>query len=107
MGAANARRVFASARIFDAEEAVRLNILARVVWPDDLDTAIEAEVKPYLSCAPGAVAEAKALIRTLSPMPAQADIEASIAALVTRWESPEAASGINAFFAKEKPDWAR
>ncbi|WP_022705421.1 crotonase/enoyl-CoA hydratase family protein [Pseudorhodobacter ferrugineus] len=107
MGAAHARRVFASARIFDADEAVQLGLLARVVWPGDLDAAIQAEVKPYLSCAPGAVAEAKALIRTLQPMPTAADIEASIAALVTRWESPEATLGINAFFTKEKPDWAQ
>jgi methylglutaconyl-CoA hydratase len=107
MGAANARRVFASARIFDADEAVTLGLLARTVWPDDLDAAVEAEVKPYLSCAPGAVAEAKALIRALSPMPSETDINLSIAALVTRWESPEAAAGINAFFAKQKPEWAK
>jgi len=107
MGAANARRVFASARIFGADEAVQLNLLARSVAADDLDAAIEAEVTPYLSCAPGAVAEAKALIRTLQPLPTDADIEASIAALVTRWESPEALAGITAFFAKAKPDWAR
>ncbi len=107
MGAANARRVFASARIFGADEAVQLNLLARIAPIGEMDGAIEAEVAPYLSCAPGAVAEAKALIRTLQPLPTDADIEASIAALVTRWESPEAAAGINAFFAKEKPDWAR
>lgn len=107
MGAAKARRVFGSARIFDADEAVQLNLLSRIAWPDDLDAAIEAEVKPYLSCAPGAVAEAKALIRILAPMPNETQIEASIAALVTRWESPEAENGINAFFAKQKPNWAQ
>ena len=106
MGSAKARQVFGSARIFDAQEAERLNLLARVVEPQDLDAAIEAEVKPYLSCAPGAVAEAKALIRMLSPMPDAAQIEASIAALVTRWESPESAEGISAFFSKTKPAWA-
>lgn len=107
MGAAKARRVFASARIFDAEEALRLDLLARVVWAEELDAAIEVEVKPYLSCAPGAVAEAKALIRRLSPMPTPEDIEASIAALVTRWESEESQIGISAFFAKQKPGWAQ
>ena len=107
MGAANARRVFASARIFGADEAVQLNLLACIVTANDLDAAIEAEVTPYLSCAPGAIAEAKALIRALEPMPTEADIEASIAALVTRWESHEAVAGIHAFFAKEKPEWAR
>ncbi|QCO54955.1 crotonase/enoyl-CoA hydratase family protein [Pseudorhodobacter turbinis] len=105
MGAAKARRVFASARLFDAQEAVQLDLLARVVAPEDLDAAVEAEVKPYLSCAPGAVAEAKALIATLSPTTGTEQIEASIAALVTRWESPESAEGVAAFFAKEKPGW--
>lgn len=107
MGEAKARRVFASARIFDSEEAVRLGLLTRLVEAEDLDAGIEAEVRPYLSCAPGAVAEAKALIRRLSPMPNKDDIETSIAALVTRWESEEAQIGINAFFAKQKPDWAQ
>ncbi|WP_323007594.1 crotonase/enoyl-CoA hydratase family protein [Pseudorhodobacter sp.] len=107
MGAAKARRVFASARLFDADEALRLDLLARVVPAAALDGAVEAEVTPYLSCAPGAVAEAKALIRALSPMPDAGQIEASIAALVTRWESPEAAEGITAFFAKGKPGWAK
>ena len=105
MGAAKARRVFGSARLFDADEAVRLDLLARAVAPDALDSAVEAEVSPYLSCAPGAVAEAKALIRTLSPMPDAAQIDASIDALVARWESPESAEGIAAFFAKSKPGW--
>jgi len=106
MGEAMARRVFFSARLFDATEAVRLGLLARVVDAGDLDAAVEAEVLPYLSCAPGAVAEAKALIRMLSPAPDAAQIEASIAALVTRWESPETAEGIAAFFDKRRPDWA-
>ncbi|MDN5787748.1 crotonase/enoyl-CoA hydratase family protein [Pseudorhodobacter sp.] len=107
MGEAMARRVFFSARLFDADEAVRLGLLAHVVAPDDLETAVEAEVMPYLACAPGAVAEAKALIRMLSPMPDTAQIEASITALVTRWESDETAEGIAAFFAKTKPGWVR
>jgi hypothetical protein len=37
MGEAMARRVFMSARLFDAEEAVRLGLLARAVAPEDLD----------------------------------------------------------------------
>lgn len=107
MGAAKARRVFGSARIFDAPEAMRLDLLAQVVPPDALDAAIEAEVTPYLSCAPGAVAAAKALIRTLSPAPDASQIDASIAALLARWDSPESTEGIAAFFAKTKPGWVR
>lgn len=107
MGEAMARRVFFSARRFDAAEAVRLGLLARAEKPADLDAAVEAEVVPYLSCAPGAVAEAKALVRRFGPVIDTAAIEHSIAALVTRWESEEADEGISAFFAREKPRWIR
>ncbi len=107
MGESMARRVFMSSRLFDAEEAMRLNLVARVVAPQELDAAVEAEVVPYLSCAPGAVASAKAQARALGPKIDAETIEASIAGLVTRWESPEAVEGIAAFFEKRKPAWAR
>lgn len=106
MGEAMARRVFMSARLFGAEEAVTLGLLARAVAPDDLDAAVEAEVAPYLACAPGAVAEAKALTRRFGPKIDEAAISASIAALVERWESDEAKEGIAAFFDRRKPVWA-
>jgi methylglutaconyl-CoA hydratase len=105
MGAAKARRVFMSSRLFGAEEAHDLNLLARVVAPEDLDAAIEAEVLPYLSCAPGAVADAKALVRSLGPQIDSTVIDATIGALVARWESPEAIEGISAFFEKRAPGW--
>jgi len=105
MGEARARRVFMSARLFGADEARDLGLLARVVAPEALETAIEAEVTPYLSCAPGAVAEAKALVRRLGPKIDEGTIAETIAALVARWESPEAAEGIAAFFDKRKPAW--
>ncbi len=105
MGEARARRVFMSARLFDAAEAVELGLLARSVPADSLDAAVEAEVAPYLNCAPGAVAEAKSLVRALGPKIDKSTIDSTISALVTRWESPEAAEGITAFFEKKRPSW--
>jgi len=105
MGAARARRVFMSARLFDAEEAVDLGVLARVVAPDALDAAVEAEVAPYLACAPRAVAAAKRLVRELAPPIDDAVIAHTIAALSERWSDPESAEGVAAFFDKRKPDW--
>ncbi|WP_170445039.1 crotonase/enoyl-CoA hydratase family protein [Ruegeria arenilitoris] len=105
MGEARARRVFMSARLFDAAEAVELGLLARDVPADELDAAIEAEVQPYLSCAPGAVASAKALVRDLGPRIDAAVIDHTIRALVDRWETDEAHEGISAFFDKRKPSW--
>ncbi|MBK5928901.1 crotonase/enoyl-CoA hydratase family protein [Rhodobaculum claviforme] len=106
MGEAMARRVFMSARRFTAEEGVRLGLLADAVAPDALDEAVAAEVAPYLAAAPGAVAEAKALVRRLGPPIDAAAIAESIEALVRCWESPESAEGIAAFFERRPPSWS-
>lgn len=107
MGAAQARRVFMSARRFDTFEAKELGLLAKVVSAEALDDAIEAEVVPYLSCAPGAVADSKALIRALSKPINQEVIDHTVAALAARWESPESLEGISAFFDKRPPNWIK
>ncbi|MDU8910545.1 crotonase/enoyl-CoA hydratase family protein [Aestuariicoccus sp. MJ-SS9] len=106
MGVARARQVFMNARIFGAEEAVALGLLTRAVPAETLDAAVEAEVAPYLACAPGAVAAAKALLRQLGGGVGQAQVDLAIDALAERWESDEAAEGIAAFFDKRKPGWA-
>lgn len=105
MGEGRARRVFMSARLFGAAEAVDLGLLARAVPMGDLDAAIEAEVTPYLSCAPGAVAAAKKLARELGPRIDDKVVAHTIAALAERWETDEAAEGIGAFFDKRKAAW--
>jgi methylglutaconyl-CoA hydratase len=105
MGEAKARRVFMSAGLFGAEEAKTLDLLAKVVAQDALDAAIEAEVLPYLSCAPGAVAAAKALARSLGPAITPEVIDATIERLVACWEGEETSEGIAAFFEKRKPRW--
>ena len=105
MGAAKARRVFFSGRRFDAKEAVDLGLLAKAVDADELDDAVEVEIGAYLEAAPGAVAEAKALVRRLGGGVTEAEVAASVSALVARWESSEAQDGIAAFFDKRNPSW--
>ncbi len=106
MGEGRARRVFMSARMFDAEEAATLGLVSRVVELADLDTAIEAEVLPYLSTAPGAVSAAKSLARALGPRIDAAVIDDSITRLADIWEGEEARSGIQAFLDKRPPPWS-
>lgn len=105
MGEARARRVFFSARIFGACEAVDLGLAAQSVSPGDLDAAIEAEIRPFLQAAPQAVAAAKAQCRALGPRIDDRVIEDSIDRLVAVWEGDEAPEGISAFFEKRKPRW--
>jgi len=105
MGEARARRVFMSSRIFEAEEAVALGVLAQVVEPEALDAAVEVEVAAYLKCAPGAVADAKALARSLGPVIDDTVIEMTVQSLVDRWEGDEIREGISAFFEKRDASW--
>jgi methylglutaconyl-CoA hydratase len=106
MGEGKARRVFMSARLFDAAEARDLDLVARVVAAEELDAAVEREVKPYLAAAPGAVARAKALARSLGTPITEPVIAATIERLADCWEDPEAHEGISAFFDKRKPAWS-
>ena len=107
LGEANARRVFMSARIFDAKEAVQLGLVAKAVSDDDLETAIEAEVLPYLSVAPGAVGAAKQLALALQSRIDQAAIDDSVRRLADVWETDEAAAGIDAFLNRTQPPWSK
>lgn len=107
MGEARARRVFMSGRLFDAAEAVELGLLAKTVPADQLMAAVEAEIAPYMACAPGAVAAAKQLTRDLGPRLDAATVDHTIQALVDRWEGDEASEGISAFFEKRKAAWVK
>jgi len=101
-----ARRVFMSSRMFGGLEAVELGLLAKSVSPDTLDEAIEAEIKPYLSVAPGAVGKAKKVARMLGPVIDESIMLRSATALADCWEEAEAQEGISAFLEKKKPGWA-
>ncbi|MGX9353766.1 crotonase/enoyl-CoA hydratase family protein [Roseobacteraceae bacterium S113] len=105
MGPGAARRVLMSARLFGADEALSLGLVSRVEAPDALEAAVEAEVVPYLACAPGAVAETKALLRALGHGVSDEDMALASAALAARWQSEEAQDGIAAFFDKRPAPW--
>ena len=105
MGEARARRVFMSARLFEAGEAKELGLLSRVVLAEALDTAIEREVVPYLTASPAAVASSKALARSMGPVIDEAVIEQTVSRLADTWETPDAREGIAAFFERRKPNW--
>ncbi len=106
MGEGMARRVFMSARLFAAQEAQRLGLVAEVAADAEAaETALAKQVEPYFSTAPGAVAAAKALARRLGPKIDESVIDDSIKALADVWETDEATQGIAAFFAKQSPPW--
>ncbi|WP_273791973.1 crotonase/enoyl-CoA hydratase family protein [Brucella anthropi] len=107
IGQANALRTFTSARPFGAEEAQRIGLVHEVVEAEHLDAAVEAEIKPYFSTAPAAVAASKRLVHALGAPIDEAVIDMTLTRLADIWETPEAAEGIAAFFAKKSPSWKR
>ena len=105
MGEGKARQVFMSGNRFDGRGAVTLGLLAKAVSADELDSAIEAEILPYLSTAPGAVQRAKRLARSLGPTIDEAVMLDTAKQLADCWENSEAQEGISAFLNKQKPSW--
>lgn len=105
LGAPAARRLMLPAHRFDAAEALSLGLLSRVVPPPALADAIEQEVQGLLACAPGAIADTKALLRALGAAVDPRAAEISIRALIARWETEEARQGIRAFFDRSDPPW--
>ena len=84
-----------------------LGLASRAVPPEELDTAIEAEIAPYLTAAPGAVAASKALLMRLGRPIDNATIAMTASALADQWESAEAAAGIAAFFDRRPAPWTQ
>ncbi len=105
-GPSVARRLFMTARVFSAEEAAAFGLVSAVCDLDELDRAVGEEADRYLSCAPGAIADAKALAQSYGPALDESSVAEHARRLVDRWDSSESAEGIAAFFEGRKPEWA-
>ena len=106
LGVPNARRIMLNAHKLDGITAGRMGLLDDVVSTnEELDAAVEREVTAALLCAPGAVANAKELIRFVSTHHAQENLQYTASALADAWATAEIREGIDAFFNKRKPNW--
>lgn len=105
MGEGAARQVFMNAIMFDCERACQLGLVSFSVEPDKLDEVVQEQAKAFLECAPGAVADAKALCQHLARSVDSSQLEYTAEKLADRWETTEAEEGIACFFARTKPGW--
>lgn len=99
VGLAVARDLLLSARRFDAAEAQRLGVLARVVPHDELATAAEEAAHQVLQTAPDARAHVK---RMLNQRYGEVDYQTMFWALE---HSDEPREGMRAFMEKRPPSW--
>ena len=106
IGARQARRWFQTAELFDAAQALRMNLVHEVCAADQLDDVVRRSTKALLSNGPLAVAACKQLIERIShrSIDEQQRIDMQNADLIARLRvSAEGQEGLGAFLDKRKP----
>lgn len=110
IGKRQARRLFLSAEIFDAAEAVRVGLLHAAVGSADLDEAIERQLTFILKNGPQALAQAKQVPNLVRGWDAtqQERLDEQTSALIAALRiSDEGQEGLSAFLEKRKPSWVK
>ncbi|MDO8981734.1 MAG: enoyl-CoA hydratase-related protein [Afipia sp.] len=106
LGEARARAHFLTGHDpMPAERALSIGLVHHVVARDDLDAAVEAELRTVLRSSPAAIAEAKRLFRREGARDLDATIREAADALVRTWEGGDAREGLTAFLEKRNPCW--
>ena len=107
IGAREARRWFATAKLFDAATAQRIGLLHEVA--DDeaaLDAAVQRQLALLLKAGPMAAASAKALVRRVAAETSRDRLDADDAALIAGLRvSDEGQEGLSAFLDKRPARW--
>ena len=107
VGRSAARELFLTGARFSAARAREIGLVHAVVRSAEIDEAVAAFVKEFLSAGPEAIAAAKALIPQVAgrsideagPMTAQA--------IAARRVSKEGQEGLRAFLEKRAPGWSQ
>jgi methylglutaconyl-CoA hydratase len=102
-----ARGLFATARVFDAEEAFRIGLVSEVVADAvALDAAAERIGREILACAPGAVAESKRLVDAVYGEDFDDVMEDTSRRIARARVGEEGQEGVRAFLDRARPSWA-
>jgi methylglutaconyl-CoA hydratase len=106
IGRSQARALFLSGELFDAEHARAIGVVHEVHADDRaLDSAVERTLAAVLRGGPQAIRAAKALIAGLRDGDLAAQAVAAAEALAERRASPEGREGIAAFLERRDPAW--
>jgi enoyl-CoA hydratase len=105
VGPANARDILLSARLFDAEEALQMGLINRLVDAEKLEDNVRDYVLKMSSNAPLTMAAAKLAIRESLKDREERDAK-SVSAMVARcFDSEDYREGVRAFLEKRRPNF--
>jgi methylglutaconyl-CoA hydratase len=106
IGVSQGRELFLTGERFSAQRAQQIGLVHHVVADEaELDTKVGERVEQLLMAAPGAVAAAKNLIRTVAYQPKQAMRDTTATFIAQRRASDEGREGMSAFLEKRPPNW--
>jgi methylglutaconyl-CoA hydratase len=105
IGLSAARELFLTGRRFPASRAREIGLVHAVVPPAGLDAAVDETLAELASSSPSAVAEAKALIRTVAGQPPPDVMPLTAETIARQRVSPDGQAGMKAFLSKQKPPW--
>jgi len=103
IGVQNTYDIFFSARIFGAEDALRMGFALRAVAPEALDEAVAEYAQTLAGNAPLTLAALKATVNALLPDAGERDLAAANAAIRACFDSADYKEGARAFMEKRSP----
>jgi methylglutaconyl-CoA hydratase len=108
VGPRQARSLFATGRLFDAEHARRIGLVSEVcVDAVALDAARDRIASDILACAPGAVGEAKRLVGEVAGRAIDHDLlEHGARRQAAVFDGEEGQEGVRAYIERRPPSWA-
>ena len=107
LGHRQGRRLMLTGAGFDGSDALEVGLADEVVeGAEGMDEVLARIRASVLRCAPGAVADTKALIRALPGLNHDGRIEAAAQVFAARMASEEGREGVASFLEKRRPAWA-
>jgi methylglutaconyl-CoA hydratase len=107
IGRSAARELFLTGARFSAARAQQIGLAHAVVPAADLDATVARYLAELATGAPGAIAAAKGLIRTIAALDQDKAAAFAAGAIAARRTSPEGQEGLKAFLGKRPPGWSR
>lgn len=108
IGPSHARALFLTGERFDADRALRIGLVHKLVEDaQSLDGAVADTLEQLASSGPDAVRECKKLVAYVASHELADSIPYTIEAIATRRVSEEGQGGMKAFLEKKKAPWVR